>query len=423
MIRPSTARRLHNLGLALGPGILFAAAAVGVSHLVQSTRAGADYGFGLAGVILLALILKYPFFEFGSRYTAATGKSLIDGYKTSGPFALIAFLVIVFLTMFGTLAAVTVVTAALAASAFGTGLSVTAWSAIILGLIAALLGFGRYALLDKVIKVLMVLLVIATVVAAILAAHDPGPPVPFTLLPEVWDGATIAFVIALVGWMPSPVEVSVFLSLWVVGRRHQTGHAPTLKEALFDFNLGYLVTGITAFLFLALGAWVMFGVGDGFPTSAAAFSDRLIDLYVSVIGDWSRPIVIVAALAAMFSTTMAVADAYPRIWRRALQITVPNMAKADRMQRSVYWICLLAISGAALLIITVYAEDLPALVDLATSIAFVTVPLLAYLNYRAVTHASVPEAFQPSRAMRLYAWVGIVCLTAFALVFVWWRFG
>ena len=29
----------------IGPGIIWAAAAIGVSHLVQSTRAGADFGF------------------------------------------------------------------------------------------------------------------------------------------------------------------------------------------------------------------------------------------------------------------------------------------------------------------------------------------------------------------------------------------
>ena len=33
----------------LGPGLLFAGAAIGVSHLVQSTRAGADFGWGLLG--------------------------------------------------------------------------------------------------------------------------------------------------------------------------------------------------------------------------------------------------------------------------------------------------------------------------------------------------------------------------------------
>ena len=34
-----------NLWKAIGPGLIWAGAAIGVSHLVQSTRAGADYGF------------------------------------------------------------------------------------------------------------------------------------------------------------------------------------------------------------------------------------------------------------------------------------------------------------------------------------------------------------------------------------------
>jgi Mn2+/Fe2+ NRAMP family transporter len=46
----------------LGPGLLFAGAAIGVSHLVQSTRAGADFGFGLLWALLLSNIFKYPFF-------------------------------------------------------------------------------------------------------------------------------------------------------------------------------------------------------------------------------------------------------------------------------------------------------------------------------------------------------------------------
>ena len=56
---------------AVGPGLLMAGAAVGTSHLVQSTRAGADFGFQL--VVLLINALKYPFFEYGHRYAAGTG--------------------------------------------------------------------------------------------------------------------------------------------------------------------------------------------------------------------------------------------------------------------------------------------------------------------------------------------------------------
>jgi len=50
----------------LGPGLLWAGAAVGVSHLVQSTRAGAIYGFQLVGIILLINLFKYPFLN--SKY-------------------------------------------------------------------------------------------------------------------------------------------------------------------------------------------------------------------------------------------------------------------------------------------------------------------------------------------------------------------
>ena len=67
---------------ALGPGLLMAGAAIGVSHLVQSTRAGAVYGFGLLGLVLLANLAKYPAFRFGPAYAAATGTSAGRSFTT-----------------------------------------------------------------------------------------------------------------------------------------------------------------------------------------------------------------------------------------------------------------------------------------------------------------------------------------------------
>ena len=37
----------RNILKAIGPGLLWAGAAIGVSHIVQSTRAGANFGFEL----------------------------------------------------------------------------------------------------------------------------------------------------------------------------------------------------------------------------------------------------------------------------------------------------------------------------------------------------------------------------------------
>ena len=84
----------------LGPGLLFAGAAIGVSHLVQSTRAGADYGWGLLWALLLVNLFKYPFFQFGQRYAAATGETLLDGYKRMGKGVLVTYYILNFATMF-----------------------------------------------------------------------------------------------------------------------------------------------------------------------------------------------------------------------------------------------------------------------------------------------------------------------------------
>ena len=89
---PGPARR--GLLATLGPGLMWAAAAIGVSHLVQSTRAGALGGLSLAGIILLALVVKYPFFDYGPRFAAGTGRSLVEGYREIGRWAVWLYLLI-----------------------------------------------------------------------------------------------------------------------------------------------------------------------------------------------------------------------------------------------------------------------------------------------------------------------------------------
>ena len=67
----------------LGPGLLFAGTAIGVSHLVQSTKAGAEYGFGITWALLLAIILKYPFFKYAPKqsYLSDINQNLIITYN------------------------------------------------------------------------------------------------------------------------------------------------------------------------------------------------------------------------------------------------------------------------------------------------------------------------------------------------------
>ena len=407
---------------ALGPGFLFAAVSVGVSHLVQSTRAGAGYGFSLLAVILLTLIIKYPLFEFGQRYAAATGHSLLEGYRRQGKWSLALYLVLTIGTMFTVLAAVTAVTAGLAMQLTGQHWPVAIWSAILIGVGGLILAVGRYPLLDKVIKVTMAVLTVSTVAAFLLALPKLGGIRlfgPVALL-------DIAFIVGLVGWMPTGLDVSVWQSFWVLARRHQTGHAATLRETLFDLRLGYIGTGVLAVMFCVLGAAVMFDRGIEIETSAGAFAGQLIKLYTASLGSWSRPIIALAAFTTMFSTVLTVMDGFPR----ALQLVVrrfrlpetPEEIRTKPGKARDYWIWIAVLSAGAMLIIAYGLRSLTGLIDLATILSFVTAPFLGILTYRAITDPVVPEACRPGRGLRALALAGIAFLGAFLLFFLYYRF-
>ena len=220
----------------LGPGLLFAGAAIGVSHLVQSTRAGADFGFGLIWALLIVNLFKYPFMQYGLRYGMATGESLIEGYRKLGKGFLWIYFVITFLTMFTIQAAVTIVTAGLASNLFGSGFSLTQCSIIITLISLFLLLFGKYKMLDKVMKIVVIVLTLSTIIAVSIAYISYEAPMSFKqVLPK--GSLEISFLITFLGWMPAPLDVSVWQSLWTVGKS-KSNEDFIGKRAFFDFNIG-----------------------------------------------------------------------------------------------------------------------------------------------------------------------------------------
>lgn len=426
----STRERLTLPGVlaSLGPGLVWAAAAIGVSHLVQSTRAGASYGFALVWVVVLANVLKYPFFEYGPRYAAATGESLVDGYRRQGLWAVWVYLVLTVGTMFAVLAAVTFVTGSLATQLFGPALSPLGYSAVLLGVCAVLLLPGQYPLLDRLVKAIMVLLAVSTVVAVVAAAvaREGGPVVPREV--SLLGPATFPFLIALVGWMPSAVDISVWHSLWTLERAKQTRHKPLLSEALFDFNLGYIGTAVLALFFLSLGALVFFAGGREVSESPVGFAFQLIDLYTAALGPWAWPIIVVAAFTTMFSTTLTVTDAFPRALERTFQILAPErLGRGGEgggvRVRWLYWGAMVVLVAGALLLMSVFQRSLTGMVDLATTLSFLTSPVLGVLNYRAVTSRHMPPGTTPPGWLRALTWAGLAFGFLFAGIYLLWRAG
>ena len=202
----------------LGPGLLFAGAAVGVSHLVQSTRAGADYGWGLLWVLLLVNLFKYPFFQFGPRYALATGESLLDGYLKLGKVYLWIYFFLNLATMFTIQTAVTIVTAGLASNLFNISTNMINWSIGVTAICYVILLIGRYQLLDKIIKIIVLTLTASSILALAIAFTKGNTNLSLT---QVFpDGAGLLFVIAFMGWMPAPMDISIWQSIWVLEKKN-----------------------------------------------------------------------------------------------------------------------------------------------------------------------------------------------------------
>ncbi len=397
----------------LGPGLLFAAAAIGVSHLVQSTRAGALYGFDLLWAIVAIHIAKYPFFQFGPRYVAATGRNLLHGYKALGSWAIFAFVMVTLGTVFTIQAAVTVVTAAIMAQLFQITLPLWQLSGLILMACAALLYAEKFYLLERSVKFIILLLTLCTI-TAVLAAASKGSRPPVAQHFE-WTPAGIAFLIALMGWMPSPLDLSVWVSFWNEEKNKELGGRMKLRDTLRDFNIGYWGTLFVALFFMALGAYIMHGRGVSFSPKGAVFARQLIEMYTQSLGGWAYWVIGGAALTTMLSTTLTVFDGIPRTLEKTTVLLLPGLQKREK---TLYRTYMLLVGGGAVLLLAVFIGNMQAMVDVATVLSFCTAPFFALANYLVIRGQSIPEAFRPGRGMRWLSRAGIVMLSAFAAYYL-----
>ncbi len=407
----------------LGPGLLYAGAAVGVSHLVQSTKAGAIYNFDLVWVLLLANFLKYPFFEFGPRYAIATGKNLVQGYASVGNWAVVLFTLLTVLSMFIIQATVTVVTAGLIANLFHITIGFKTLSVVVLVLAMLILVIGKFSLLDKAMKFIMLLLAVSTIMAVFAALGIHKEINPETLTNFSWTrGADILFLIAFVGWMPAPIDVSVWSSLWNVAKVEELGYKPDLNSVLTEFRVGYIGTALLAVGFVSMGALVMYGTGEQLSPDGTTFSGQLINMYTHSLGGWAHWVVGIAALTTMLSTTITVLDAYPRVLKCIRESLFSPFNRNTTNEGTPYIIGLLVMVVGSSLLIFYATKSMGQLVTFATIMSFLTAPVLAWLNYRVVTDNHMPMEARPGLFLKTLSWIGIVFFVAFSLVYLYWTF-
>ena len=224
--------------------------------------------------------------------------------------------------------------------------------------------------------------------------------------------------------MPGPIELCVWPSLWMFSRARDTQHTASLAEAEADFNVGYLISLITAVLFVLLGAYTMYGTGEGMLSgSGLSFAKNLIRLYTEAMGGWAAWVIIPAAFAAMFSTTITCLDAYPRsiaaiqgLWQGD---PTPEALQAQQRRRFSLWVVIhLMVAIGALIWARSGGITVPQFVFGAMTGSFLTAPVFAWMAMDTINHDPVPPEHRYGLGMRALSWIGLGFLSGFSLLFI-----
>jgi len=370
--------------------------------------------------MVVVCLVKYPTFLFGATYAAATGETLVEGYTRMGRWVVVLFFFMQLVEYTFAISGVSVTTAAILRNAFG----LEAGIVLELGLVIScmlIVALGRYAVLEDLTRVLVIVFSIGTVIAAAFAIGGIDTGGASLSADLTLDTPTILFMIAVAGWMPTGTAGSVGLSLWVKAKSIRLQRPVTTEEATFDFHVGYGAAIFLAICFVALGTFVMFTNGVQVETNGAAFAGQLISLFTSTIGQWIYPVIVIAAITVMYSTLLTLVDLLPRSSAAALVeiFPVPEEQVSDKFSK-----LYLAFVGIELLLVLgvlfILMDSFGTFIAWVTSMGFVVAPIFSYLNHRAMFGPDVKEADKPGNFLRYWSisTIGILSIVGIGFVYM-----
>jgi len=391
------ARTLRNFG----PGLIMASSAIGGSHIIASTQAGIKFGYHLAFFIIVVNLVKYPFYRFAFRYTLENKHSVLDGYAQKGPFYVGLFLLFNSVATVVNIAGGTLLSAALLAPLLPMQLSLTNLSILVLFSFLLILKKKQYRVLDIFSKNIMLILSVVTIIAFIMAVKSAlGHSAPLSIqnyhISSPWTLASIPFLIALMGWMPAPMELSVATSLWVVEKQRLDKNY--MPKGLLDFNVGYGITILFALVFMGLGALVQYNQGTQLA-GGGRFVAQFVDMYALTIGEWTRWFIGLLAFICIYGTTLVAMDAYSRTNMHAVNL----LCKRQHSAPNELFLWMLGAGVVSLIVILFFQQSVKQMILFAMTLSFISAPIFAWLNMSLYRH-------RYHKGMLIWASAGLLAL-------------
>jgi Mn2+/Fe2+ NRAMP family transporter len=294
------------------------------------------------------------------------------------------------------------------------------WGIVVATACFGLILVGRYQGMDLLNRVMMVLLVILTVLAFVL--KPPPAPAFLGLVVPALPAGSLVLVAAILGWMPTGIDVSIWHSMWALEKKgtwsrldRADDRQALTRRAMLDMRLGYGLSVVLGVIFYFLGTYI--AVGDR-PPDGAQVAAAISEVYVDILGAWAFPVFMIAAFCAMFSTSYIVMDGFPRTLAEALRLLVPARRRRPGPWNAPYLVMLVVV-WLSVIPILVFVPKPVFLVKSAAILGFLVAPLYYGLNVYCASRFIPEGPLRPSRAWLAVSWVGACLMALASVLFIW----
>jgi len=243
----------------LGPGIVIAATGLGAGDLIAASVAGAKYGIAILWAAVVGALLKFTLNEGLARWQLATGTTLLEGWVRRLPrFWSVYFFVYLLLWSFIVAGALMSATG-LAVHALVPAISVEAGGAVQSLLAALLVLFGRYRLLEAMMKFFIALMFAVVLYCAVALQPDWGSVLGAIVVPRFPEGS-VFFLLGVIGGVGGSVTLLSY-GYWI--RERGWSGSAQLRQVRVDLLLAYGLTGLFGIAIMIISAGVSPGVLHG----------------------------------------------------------------------------------------------------------------------------------------------------------------
>lgn len=354
-----------------GPGVVWAAAAIGSGELIVSAKVGSEYGMMFAWALLLGVALKFVIHLAILDVSVAAGRPIVDVWHEGRLGKLSSFYWLVFFGATATGVAGLIGLSASAIDAIIPGIGVIQWEVLLTGAVVGL-ALCRYERYEKLMLACSLVLVVG-MCATVWYAAPSMRPLELAGMPQ--DSAAWLVFLALLGWgAGSGPDLMLPYSWWVAEKRSITKE--WVSHARADLGIGYVMTTLVASVFMLAGALVLSPLGV--KVEGINVLKQMSAVFTTRFGDGAFLWFMIPAFVALFSTALGVYDG----GRIALAHLVLRLAKREppppgEMRRHPWYRTALVIFALVPLVIFFGVPQPVTLVLVAGVISAISMPLLA----------------------------------------------